>query len=145
VQTAVLVFGQTLINVAAEHLRERARPGGKDGPRGGPPPRTIRLGVYIYGLVDPRTQEVRYVGASVQPWRRRSEHLWEARSTSTTPKAVWLRDLLEAGLEPELRILAQTTRAAWREVEEAWIDRFPNLTNGGGNRPEAPESEGDEE
>jgi hypothetical protein len=85
--------------------------------------------------VDPRTHEVRYVGASTNPWRRRAEHLAEARSTSTTRKAVWLRDVLSAGLEPEVRLLAQTSRKAWREVELSWIAQFPNLTNSNGTQP----------
>jgi hypothetical protein len=88
------------------------------------------------GLLDPRTNEVRYMGASVDPWRRRAEHLWQARSTSTTPKAVWLRDLLSSGHEPGVLILARTTRADWRSVEEKWIQTYVNLTNKGAEAPE---------
>ena len=49
-----------LIGVVADHVRERPRPRPRAPEAGG------RLSVYIYGLADPRTKEVRYVGASVK-------------------------------------------------------------------------------
>ena len=136
VSMAANAVAMTLIDIGMAHLR-KAREPRPDGP----PPREPRTNICIYGLVDPRTHEVRYVGAAVNPLRRRSEHLAEARSGSTTPKAVWLRELLGCGLEPEVRLLAQTTRAAWREVEQQWMGSFSNLTNSGGSRLEEPEQE----
>jgi hypothetical protein len=134
-----MALGTTLINVGMEHLRERTRPRPRTSPdqRASERPKDSPPSpVYVYGLVDPRTNEVRYVGASVEPWRRRAEHLWEARSTSTTPKAVWLRDILAGGHESSVLILARTTRADWRSVEETWIARYTNLTNKGAEAPE---------
>jgi hypothetical protein len=139
-----MTVAQQLVQIGMDHLRKAWEPG-QDEPPPREPRATTYLNIYIYGLVDPRTNEVRYVGAAKNPWLRRSRHLSEARSPekSTTPKAVWLRDLLSAGLEPQVLILAYTTRANWREVEEKWIRSFPNLTNSNGTRIEDPESEDD--
>jgi hypothetical protein len=103
-----------------------------------------RLGVCIYGLADPRTNEVRYVGASVDPWRRRSEHLADARSGGMSAKCVWLNALLTEGLDPQLLLLARTTRSNWRVVEEKHMARYTNLTNRGAEAPE-PDLDGAEE
>jgi hypothetical protein len=129
---AASAIAGTLIDIGMAHLRKALEP---QPSRSYDPPTVI----YIYGLVDPRTNQVRYIGASLDPWRRRSEHLSEARSSSQTPKALWLRDLLCAGLEPSLTILARTTRSTWRSVEEKWIASYSDLTNSGGTRPETPE------
>jgi hypothetical protein len=145
-QAAALAVGQTLIEAGVAHLRERITP--TPTPAGGaaPPPqppspsasaeRTSPPIVYVYGLVDPRTNQVRYVGASIDPWRRRSEHLSEARSASQSAKALWLRDLLATGGQPQVLILGRTARDDWRSIEERWIASYTNLTNRGAEAPE---------
>ncbi len=91
---------------------------------------------YIYGLVDPRTNFIRYVGKSVDPQIRLSRHL---RPHSTdSPKtycARWIRSLKTIGLEPTLTILEGPCEN-WEEAERRWIASFPlgqltNLTSGG--------------
>lgn len=86
--------------------------------------------VFIYGLVDPRTEEVRYVGKALDPETRRKRHLQEARSSAGhTHRLNWLRGLLSSDLEPSLQILEETCEAEWQARERHWIDKFPNLTN----------------
>jgi hypothetical protein len=73
--------------------------------------------------------------ASINPWRR-LQHISEARTQVSTPKATWLRELAAAGHEPEMRILARSTRADWRTVEDSLVLRYPNLTNKGVEAPD---------
>lgn len=81
----------------------------------------------VYYLVDPETQQVRYVGISVDPVRRYSGHV---KTKATGHSANWIRSLTLRGLLPVLRIAAwvQDTEEAKR-VEIALIARHQNLTN----------------
>lgn len=57
---------------------------------------------YIYELIDPRTNEVRYVGASNDPKMRYSHHL--GRLDGGAEKIAWLKELAELKLKPILNI-----------------------------------------
>ncbi|HYX42899.1 MAG TPA: hypothetical protein VE821_14430 [Pyrinomonadaceae bacterium] len=97
-----------------------------------------RKAIYIYGLTDPRNQEVRYVGASQRPQLRTAEHCAPKAVTKPSAKAEWLRELCALGLRPVLTILEATTRDNWQEREQWWIAhlkgkgaRLTNATRGG--------------
>ena len=91
--------------------------------------------VYIYGLVDPRTGYVRYVGKSHNPKNRLNGHLIERRLKDNTHKSHWLNSLVSCGLKPELIILEETNRNDWPSAETKWIayyrsiPGYPKLTN----------------
>lgn len=61
----------------------------------------------IYGLIDPRSGELRYVGKTVRTAHRRlRRHLAASYlMKEDTYKARWLRQLAAAGLEPEVEVL----------------------------------------
>lgn len=66
---------------------------------------------YIYGLVDPRSGVVRYIGKTQRQIRnavesRYNRHIAESKSTPLlTHKTRWISGLLELGLKPEVLIL----------------------------------------
>lgn len=86
---------------------------------------------YIYGLVDPRTKTIRYVGKSKNPFTRAKNHLAEARMKSRRggQRLVWLRELLTAGVEPDVVIL-ECVHGMWAEREKTWIAAISGLLNG---------------
>lgn len=87
--------------------------------------------IYIYTLSDPTTNEVRYVGKTINIKRRYKQHLYDKR---TTHKCNWVQSLRKEGLKPILTII-ETCNDNWQEREIYWISQYDNLTNfsdGGG-------------
>src|SRR5687767_750207 len=68
--------------------------------------------VFIYGLADPETQAVHYIGRSRNPKQRYNGHLTEARTSPLlSSKTLWLSELLAQGLKPTLLVLEETNEA----------------------------------
>lgn len=93
--------------------------------------------VIIYTLKDPLTDEIRYVGKTVNTKRRMYLHIAEAK-TSKTHKAKWINKLLDSGTKPILEILDEVLDTDWAFWEEYWISQMKswgfnlcNLTKGG--------------
>lgn len=84
----------------------------------------------VYGLVDPRTCAIRYIGQSVRGMARAAEHRWPSSSCENTRKLRWVKALLAAGKEPVPILLEECeTKAELDEAERRWIAKIPNLTN----------------
>lgn len=79
---------------------------------------------YIYVLIDPRNQEVRYVGSSIQPEQRLKSHGAEKKSKE---KYEWVQELKQEGLLPRIHIVEEYSD--WRKAivpEMLWILRLAN-------------------
>jgi len=91
---------------------------------------------FIYGLVDPVTKYVRYVGKANNPPYRLRVHLTPRELKSKTHKNHWIRSLLSIGKRPEQIILEKVPQSEWQQAERKWIayyrsiDGYPPLTNG---------------
>lgn len=87
--------------------------------------------VVIYGLYDPRTHELRYVGKTNDPSRRLTGHLTSARSAIRPNHRIsWLRSLLAAGVVPVCGVLEICDTTTWVDRERHWI---ADLRRGGAN------------
>lgn len=92
----------------------------------------------VYALIDPRTQEVRYVGKTTQePARRLQLHLARARGGYRAHVCSWIKELLRLGMFPGLTVL-ETVQGDGSNEERAWITygrkrgwRLTNHTDGG--------------
>ena len=87
---------------------------------------------YIYALVDPRDDAIRYVGKSHRPERRLREHIKGARDGKKTHCCNWLRELGREGVKPEMVLIEACTIDTWADREVFWIGeigKFANLTN----------------
>jgi hypothetical protein len=100
----------------------------------------------IYGLCDPRSGEVRYVGKADYPKRRLGGHITCAKransSTYNTYAGNWIRSLLAIDLKPMRVALEWVFVEEWEEREQWWIDfltnigcRLVNTTDGGMGGP----------
>jgi hypothetical protein len=98
---------------------------------------TTRETTFIYGLVDPRTGDLRWVGKSDDPQRRLRGHV--SSRDSDTPRGAWLRDLWAHDLVPALVLFEKVAMEDWRAAECEWIDAkqaegcpLLNVNRGGG-------------
>jgi len=98
--------------------------------------------VCIYGLVDPRTEEIRYIGKTEQiPDCRLTQHVHRARTTDRNTHLLnWLRLMLDADMVPSITILEIVDAGGpdWQEREREWIAHghesgwpLTNSTSGG--------------
>jgi|ERR1041385_4379089 hypothetical protein len=88
----------------------------------------------IYGLKDPRTGEIRYVGHTVSAITDAlAKHLRECH-LELTARECWLIELGHSGFEPELVVLEQG-QGDWEKASKRWvgdlISRGAALTNMG--------------
>lgn len=94
--------------------------------------------VFIYGLVDPKTEQVRYVGQTKDVKRRLRNHLNDARRGVKSHKYNWIRSLAKSKLKPKITVIEKCNGNSADEREQYWIayyrgreDKLTNQTDGG--------------
>lgn len=85
---------------------------------------------YIYALIDPRDNEIRYIGKTVSPKYRLSGHISESKKY-THYRAMWINSLLKENLKPIMRILKICPLSDFTKYESHYISLYRNkkLTN----------------
>jgi hypothetical protein len=93
--------------------------------------------VYIYALVDPRDNHVRYVGKANKPEDRYKNHFNSSRDKNTH-KRNWISSVRKDGFRPELLILDEVSIDNWQYWESFYISLYKtfgfnlvNYTSGG--------------
>ena len=91
--------------------------------------------VFIYFLIDPRDNAVKYVGKTFRLNRRFRDHLNEKCNTK---KTAWIKNLKKSGLLPEILKIEVTNEIECDFWERYWISQLKswgfvltNMTNGG--------------
>lgn len=97
---------------------------------------------FIYALIDPRDQAVRYVGKTKQSLSNRlSQHCSDCTKYDRyrTHRAGWIRQLERLDMKPGIFLLEEVETELWEEAERYWIAHFhtqgarlTNATSGGG-------------
>jgi predicted GIY-YIG superfamily endonuclease len=78
---------------------------------------------FVYELVDPRTNDVAYVGITDNPNRRFQAHLSDTETNDE--KRMWIEQLRSENLEPRMRILETVeTREEAFQREKYWIRHY---------------------
>jgi len=96
--------------------------------------------VFIYILIDPISNQIRYVGKTTDVKRRIRRHISE-RFLHDSYKDRWIRKLIENNLYPEIETIDIIPKYNWGYWEQFYISYFNflgcNLTNGtiGGDEP----------
>lgn len=95
---------------------------------------------YIYGLYDPRNDELKYVGKTKAKRlsERLKEHIRKAKREQTSPRDRWIVELLDKSKKPYIIVLDECIRNDYGEAEKWWIAlckdlgfELTNLTDGG--------------
>lgn len=87
---------------------------------------------YIYALVDPDDNTVRYVGQTTCPASRLISHMTSGEGTGGKPKGEWISSLKMSGKVPRMEILTRASLHEWERAEQYWIAfylRFGRLYN----------------
>lgn len=80
--------------------------------------------ITIYGLYDPITGELRYVGQAQYLEKRYKQHLAEARYGHSGKCNDWVRSLQSEGKAPDVNILITCDRQHANVLEHRLIRRF---------------------
>ena len=87
---------------------------------------------YIYGLIDPRNDEIRYIGKTVNSKTRLSGHITESKDIEVVNYRVkWIRKLISLGLKPKIIFLRTCSSHEYEKYETEYIKIYSNnrLTN----------------
>ena len=77
---------------------------------------------YIYAMVDPQTDKIRYVGKTSKGLEyRRQGHINAAKYNTDTYLLRWLRGLLNTGKKPVMQVLEEVEEEEWQDAERKWI------------------------
>lgn len=88
--------------------------------------RPLTKRVFIYGLKDPESGVIRYVGKTKNLKGRFWRHLHD---NVKTHKGCWLNSLKRKDLVPTLEILENCLESEWVEREKFWIKHYKDLGN----------------
>lgn len=97
----------------------------------------MRKTTFIYALIDPRYETVRYIGKSNNPESRYQNHYNKSRDKNTH-KRNWINNIRKDNLRPEILILDEVDINDWIFWEKfyislykSWGFRLTNYTEGG--------------
>jgi len=87
---------------------------------------------FVYALIDPRDERVRYIGCSLDPWKRLPAH---GTNADLHDVYSWVRELKSIGLTPRLAILdAGIGYLPTKRIEDRYIDEYDQFHGGLLNR-----------
>lgn len=90
--------------------------------------------LFIYELIDPETNEIRYIGKTKNLKKRYRSHLYTSK-LKRTHKECWINKLLSKNKKPIMKVKIITVEKHINDSEQREIKNYKNLTNltGGGD------------
>lgn len=80
--------------------------------------------VYIYILTEQGSNDVRYVGQTVNLEDRLIGHLDPSKMSESNPKRIWIEDVISRGSTLSINAIEETVPSKSREREQYWIDYY---------------------
>jgi hypothetical protein len=87
---------------------------------------------YIYVLIDPRDNQIRYVGKTTQPLKRLKSHIYECKNKKYKHRrAKWVRNLIKENLIPIIKFVKICPLSDFEKYEAEYIKLYQSdkLTN----------------
>ena len=84
--------------------------------------------LFIYSLIDPITNEVRYVGKTYNPEKRYKQHIYKSK-IGKTHRDFWIQKLIKIGQKPIINVIEECNEENWMVREQYYISMYDNLTN----------------
>lgn len=81
---------------------------------------------FIYGLVCPLENTLKYIGKANNPHRRLKDHMYDIRGM-TPEKVEWIGELRKYKVKPELVILDEICISEWEYWEAFYLGYFRSL------------------
>jgi hypothetical protein len=78
---------------------------------------------WVYALIDPRDNQVKYIGKSINPKARLREHILKCNK-ERTKKGNWVKKLLSLSLEPQMKLLKEAQHTEIPYWEEHYIKHY---------------------
>jgi len=85
--------------------------------------------IYIYGLVDSVTKQIRYIGKTLHLRQRLREHLNKYSLKKETYKNHWIKQVLSKNANLEIIVLEECNENNWAARESYWIEHYNSLGN----------------
>lgn len=83
---------------------------------------------FIYELIDPETNRVRYIGKTNNPIKRLRDHINECKKYGFwTPKNKWILSLIDKGLKPIMNVIEETENDNINELEIDYIKKYREI------------------
>ena len=85
---------------------------------------------YIYGLIDPTSELIKYIGKTIDTKERLRNHISESKKGNSY-KCIWIRSLLKRNLKPVLKVLKICPLSDFIKYESYYISMYKSnkLTN----------------
>lgn len=81
--------------------------------------------ICIYVLRDPRNNQIRYVGKTIQSINNRlTSHVREAKRENNSHKDRWILQIVRAGYLPIIEKIEDVNENNWQEREKYWIVKY---------------------
>ncbi len=79
--------------------------------------------IYIYALIDPISDEIRYIGKTKNIKKRYKQHLYPKKHDNSK-RAIWLKELKSNGLKPKIKVIDVTDVTLWSDMEKKYIKEY---------------------
>lgn len=78
--------------------------------------------VFIYALIDPRNDEIKYIGRALYLKTRYKQHV---TSTASSPLVKeWIKELKTIGKKPNIKVIAETIEIEANALEKKMIEEY---------------------
>ena len=86
------------------------------------------MDIFIYKLIDPITEEIRYIGKTNNPKNRLNSHIYRAKTSDSVQHVLfWIKSLINKGFKPQMEVIETCCQETWSDREIYWIAKHKEM------------------